>query len=90
MPQTHLLSSCLVETPTFENVYLTAQASIQMRVVFETIVCAAQNLLFFNVFFAAMARELRGFLCWSTIHTKNETPKSEISASVGLRKRSVS
>ena len=43
MVETHLLSSGRDETPTFEDVYLTAQASIQMRVVFETIACTVQN-----------------------------------------------
>ena len=41
--QTHLLPSHLDETPTFEDVYLTAQASLQMRVMFETIAPVIPN-----------------------------------------------
>ena len=89
--QTHLLASRLDEPPTFEDVYLTAQASLQMHVVFETIAPVTQNPCVFPSLLAALARDFRGLLCWSTMYTvENETPKSEISASVGLRGRSVS
>ena len=91
MVETHLLSSRRDETPTFGDVYLTAQASIQMHVVFETIACGVQNPLFSHVLFAALACDFRGLLCWSAMYTvENVMPKSEISASVGLRRRGVS
>ena len=52
MVETHLLSSRRDETLTFEDVYLTAQASIQMRVVVETIAFAVQTLSVFQCSFA--------------------------------------
>ena len=68
MVETHLLSSRRDETLTFEDVYLTAQASIQMRVVFETIACVpCKTPLFPHVLFAALAHDFRGLLCWSAM-----------------------
>ena len=88
MVETHLLSPRRNETPTFEDVYLTAQASIQMPVVFETIACAVQNPFIFPRPFRC-ACDFR--FCWSAMYTvENETKKSEISASVGLARRGVS
>ena len=63
MVETHLLSSRRDVAPTFEDVYLTAQASIQMRVVFETSARPVQNPLVAYVLFAALARDFRGLLC---------------------------
>ena len=60
-------------------------------VVVETIACVVQTLIFSHVLLAAQAREFKGFLCWRTMKTvENETPKLEISAFGGVRRRSVS
>ena len=95
MAETHLLPYRLYETPTFEDVYLTAQASIQMPLKCVSALkpshVPCQIPLFPHVLFAALARDFRGLLCWSAMCTvENETPKSEIPASVGLRRRGFS
>ena len=47
--------------------------------------------LFPHVLFAALARDFRGLLCWNAMYTvDNVMPKSEISASAGLRRHGVS
>ncbi len=91
MAETHLLSSRRDETPTSEDAYLIAQASIQMRVVFEPSRVPCKPPLFPHVLFAALVRDFRGLLCWNAMYTvENVMPKWEISASVGLRRRGVS
>ena len=91
MVETHLLSSRRDETPTFEDVYLTAQASIQMLSSLKPSRVLCKTPLFPHVLFAALARDFRGLLCWNAMYTvENVMPKSEISASVGLRRRGVS
>ena len=86
-----MLASRRNESPAFEDVYLTAQASIQMLVVGEIIACALRNRSVSEGLSAEVVCGFRGLLSWSAMYTvENETPKSDISASVGLRRRDVS
>ena len=91
MVETHLLFSRRDETPTFEHVFLTTQASIQMRVVFETIECALAKTLCFPISFSLLWRvTLEACFTGVVYIVENETPKPHMSASVGLRRRGVS